>query len=165
MASISAAPLNGIHQQTARPWIQRKRHGVDSEVAPPQVFDDRARRDDWRLPRLFVALGSGCADLGAHVALQYEVKSLQIVVCRCDHCACVFELFLQLEGIALNREVKVANGKPADDVANRTAGQVNVHARVAGNILHQRDPALLVGSQPDFHGVNVIGHALLRTWT
>ena len=98
-----------------------------------------------RLPRLFVALGAGGADLRPYVARQHQVNRFQIIVRRRDHCARVFELFLQLEGIALNREVQIANGEPADDVADGAPGEVNVHARVAGNILYQRDPPLLVG--------------------
>jgi len=33
-----------------------------------------------------------------------------------------FEVFLQFEGIALNRKIQVADREPADDVANRAPG-------------------------------------------
>src|SRR5580693_6952395 len=75
----------------------------------------------------------------------------------------MFELLLQLERIALDREVEITDGEAADDVADGTPGEVNVHPGGESDILYQRDPALLVGGQPDFHGVNVISHALIRT--
>ena len=67
---------------------------------------------------------------------------------------------MQLGGISLHGEIEIADGKSADDVSNRAPGEVYVHARIAGDILNQGDAALLIRRQPNFHGVDVIGHVL-----
>ena len=67
--------------------------------------------------------------------------------------------FLQLERIALNGEVEVADGEAADDVADGAAREVKIHARGAGYVLHQADALELVRGQPDFHRVNVVSHS------
>ena len=71
-----------------------------------------------------------------------------IVVSPADDSACPFEFFLQLERIALNGEIEVADGKAADDIAHGPAGEIDIHARSAGDVLHQRDALLLVRRQP-----------------
>src|SRR5205807_2288717 len=68
-------------------------------------------------------------------------------------------VFLKFEGIPLNREVQVADGEAADDVANGAARQVDVHTGGAGYVLHQADALQLVRRQPDFHRINVISHS------
>jgi hypothetical protein len=65
---------------------------------------------------------------------------------------------LQLEGIALDGEIQIADGEAADDVANCAAGKVKIHGRIAGNVLHERYAALLIRREPDLHGVYVISH-------
>ena len=69
---------------------------------------------------------------------------------------------MQLEGIALHGEIQVADGKSANNVADSSSGQVDVHAGGARDVLYQGDAALLVRRQPDFHCVYVVGHAFLR---
>ena len=71
-----------------------------------------------------------------------------------------FQIFLQLEGIALDGEIEIADGKAADDVADGAAGEVKIHARGAGYVLHQVDALHLIRRQPKFHRVNVISHSL-----
>ena len=77
-----------------------------------------------------------------------------------DFSAGLFEVFLQLEGIALDGEIEVADGKSADNVADSAAGEVEIHARGAGYVLDEADALQLVRRQPDFHRVNVVSHSL-----
>ena len=78
---------------------------------------------------------------------------------RGDFGARLLKIFLQLEGVALDGEIEVADGESADDVADGAAGKVKIHARSAGNVLNQSDAFELVRRQPDFHRVNVISHS------
>ena len=103
------------------------------------------------------------ADFGANVAGQAQIQRLYFVIGAGNPDAGLLQVFLQFEGIALDREIEIADGKTADNVADRAPGQVNVHTGGARNVLYQRDAALLVRRQPDFHGVYVISHACLRT--
>ncbi len=134
-------------------------HRVYGEVAAAQVFDNRCRSDDGRLARLLIALGAGAADLGTNASGQGDVDGFEIVIGTADHSTSALKFLLQLERIALDSEIQVANGKAADDVAHRTAGQVNVHSGVARNVLDQRDAFLLIGRQPQLHGVYVVSHS------
>ena len=151
--------VKGIHQQAARSRIERESHRVDGEIAPPQIFDDGRRSDDRRLASLLVALGAGHAYLGTHIAGKNEIKSLAVIVRGRDHCARALQILLQLQRIALHGEIQIANGKAADDVADGAARKIDIHARGTGNVLHQRDAALLVRRQPDLHGEDVISHS------
>ncbi len=47
----------------------------------------------------------------------------------------LLQFFLQLEGIALNGKIQVADGKSADNVADRAAGEVEDSFRRRGQCL------------------------------
>ena len=159
LVSRSATPLKGSSKQAARAIVERERHGVDGEVAAAQVFVDGGGRNDWRLAGLFVTLRPGHADFGAGVAGERNVDGAGVLFDGGNFCASFFEVLLELEGIALNGEIQVADGEAADDVTDGAAGQVEIHARGAGYILHQSDALQLVRRQPEFHRVNVISHS------
>ena len=119
-----------------------------------------AGRDDGRLARLLEALGARHADLGAGIAGQRDEDGPVVLFDGRDLRARFFQIFLELERIALNGEIEVADRKTADDVADGAAGQVKIHARGAGDVLHQPDALQLIRRQPDFHRVNVVSHSL-----
>ncbi len=147
LVSRSATPLKGSSNSPREPSFK------DSAIA--LMVKSRRRRSSWmvagsddgRLASLLKALGARHADFGAGIAGKRPVK-----IVRASSSTAVIsgagllEIFLELEWIALNREIEVADGEPADNVADRPAGQVKVHARGAGYILNQRrrpsvDPA------------------------
>ena len=159
---ISSA-VERVHQQAARTRIQRQGHGIDGEIPAAQVFDEGGGRNYRRLAGFLVVLEARHADFGPNVAGQAQIQRLYVVIGAGNLHPGLLQVLLQFEGIALDREIEVADGKTADDVADRASGQVNVHTGGARDVLYQGDAALLVRRQPDFHGVNVISHACLRT--
>src|SRR5581483_8337246 len=66
---------------------------------------------------------------------------------------------LKLEGIALDSEVEIADGKTGDDVADGAAGKVNIQPLNPGQFLNQTYSTLLFRREPGFHGVDVISHS------
>ena len=102
-----------------------------------------------------------CNRHGPGIARKRQKDGANVFLDRRNLGASLLEIFLQLERISLNREIQIADGESADDVADRAAGKVKIHTRSAGNILHEADALQLVRRQPDFHRVNVISHSLL----
>ena len=152
--------VEGIEEQAAGAFVERERHGVDGEVAAAQIFVDGGGRDDGGLARLLEALGARHADFGAGVAGQRDEEGAVVLFEGGDLGAGFFQFFLQFERIALDGEIEVADAEAADDVADRAAGEVKIHARGAGDVLDQADALELVRRQPDFHRVNVVSHSL-----
>src|SRR5581483_3743168 len=148
-----------IHQQPARARIQRERHRIHSEITAAQVLDDGGGTNYRRLACLLVLLGSGAADFCANASGKRQIQNLEIFIRAPDHGTRSLKFFLQLYGIALNGEVQIADWESADDVANGTAGEINIHSGIARNILNQSDAFLLIGRQPEFHCVDVISHS------
>src|SRR3954462_15344841 len=151
--------IEGIEEQASRSFIERKSHGVDREIAPPQIFVNGGRHHDGRFASLLEFFGARHADFGARVAGEGEKDGADVLFDGSDSGAGFLEIFLQLEGIALNSEIEITDGESADDVADGAAGKVKVHARSAGNVLDQADAFELVRRQPDLHRVNVISHS------
>src|ERR1035437_8374749 len=152
--------VEGIEEEAAGSVVQRERHGVDGEVAAAQVIVDSGGRDYGRLARLFKALGARHADFGAGVARQRNENRPHVRFDRGNFRAGFFQIFLQLESIALDGEVQIADGESADHVTDGAAREVKIHAGGAGYVLHQPDALELVRGQPDFHRVNVVSHSL-----
>ena len=69
------------------------------------------------------------------------------------------KVLLQFQGIALDREIQIADGQSGQDVTNRPARQVDIHAMGAGRFLHQTHHLQLIRCEPDFHRVNVVSHS------
>ena len=114
--------VEGIEQQSPRAGIERQRHGVDGEVAAAQVLVDGGRRDGRRLARLVVDLRARHVQLGPDIARHQQVKNAQVLVHPLYADASFFQLFLELERIALDAEVDVADGKASDQIADGAAG-------------------------------------------
>src|SRR5579859_1241723 len=152
--------IEGIEKQATGSFIERERHGVDGEVAAAQVLVNGGGGDDGGLAGFLELLGTGHADFGAGVTGERDEDSASVFVDGGDAGAGLFEIFLQLEGIALDGEIEIADGKAADDVADGAAGEVKIQARGAGYVLHQVGTLHLIRGQPEFHRVNVISHSL-----
>src|SRR4051812_24915574 len=119
--------VEGVCEQASRTRVQRERHGVDGEIAAAKVFVDGGRSDLWRLARLIVDLGAGHADLGPDISGKQGVNDLEVFIGALNDSTGTRKVLLELKRIALNREVEIANGKTANDVANGPAREVNVH--------------------------------------
>src|SRR5262249_52988433 len=70
-------------------------------------------------------------------------------------------VFLEFQGITLHGEIQISNRKTGDDVANSSAGEVEVDIRRFSGILYQSDCFLLVRCEPGLQCVDVISHAFL----
>ena len=70
----------------------------------------------------------------------------------------LLQFLLQLKRITLNAQVDVADGKSSDQIADGAAGEIEVQARVLGNVLNQVHTTLLVRCEPGFHAIDVICH-------
>ena len=121
-----------VHQQPTRTFIQRKRHGVDSQITAAQIFNNGCRSNNRRLAGFLIALNPRHADFRADVPWQGQIKRLGVVIGSDDPRPCLFQVLLKFYGISLNGEVEVADIKSADDVADGSARQINVHPGVFG---------------------------------
>jgi hypothetical protein len=70
----------------------------------------------------------------------------------------MFQWFLKLEGISMNCNFKIAHGVAASQIADRVAGEKQDHLRLAGSLAQLPQGMLLIGREPVFQKVNVIGH-------
>ena len=68
------------------------------------------------------------------------------------------QILLQLERIALDAKVDIANGKAGDKVADSSAGEIEVQSRIPGYFLNQIHTALLIRCEPGFHAIDVVCH-------
>jgi len=84
-----------------------------------------------------------------------------VVVGAVDYSSGLFQLLLELERVALESEIEVANGKAGEDIADGAAREVDVETCSAREVLYQGDAAHLVGRQAAFEGVDVICHSLV----
>src|SRR5262249_12315874 len=152
--------VEGIGEQTAGAWIQGQRHGVDGKVTAAHVVVNGAGRDLGGLAWLVVSLRARAGYLCAHVSRQQQHDGPRGFVHRFRDGAGLFKVFLQFEGVALDRKIQVANDESANDVANRAPGQKYVHVVGTCDIGDQRQGALLIRREPGFHEIDKISHRL-----
>src|SRR5579864_5138007 len=100
---------------------------------------DSGRENQRRLAGLFVLLRTRHADLGADIAGQGQKHCARVFVYRRYLRTGLLDFLLQLEWIALNREIEVADGEAANDVSDRATCQVDVHSSGASYVLDQAD--------------------------
>src|SRR2546430_14119882 len=103
------------------------------------MFYDGCRRYARWLARFLVLLRPGHTDFGTDAARQSEVYRLEVFIGRRNHRPGAFQLLLQFEWVALYRKIQVADGKTANDVAHRAAGEIDIHARGASNVLRSEE--------------------------
>ncbi len=127
-------PVERIHQQPARSLVQRQGHRVNREIAAAKILNDRGRSHLRRLARLVVALRAGHRNFGANSARQRQQHAPRLAVGVTHHRSRPLQIFLQLERVALNREIQIADGKTGNDVADGAAGQIQVHPRRLGGV-------------------------------
>ena len=96
---------------------------------------DRCRCNNRRLARFLKTLSARHADFRTRVSGKLQKDRPCVFVKGGNLRSRPFQIFLQLERITLNGEIEVADGEPADDVTNRAARQIEIHARGAGNVL------------------------------
>ena len=153
-------PVGGVEQKPARPGVEGERHGIHRKVTAAQVLHDGSIFCLWRLTWLAVFFRVRPIDSAAHAA--GKLQQYLVLVSSLDLSARLLQFSLQSLRIAFNREVQIANGKAADNVANGPAGEVKVNAVGASGFLHERNRSLLLRREPAFHHVDVIGHARNR---
>src|ERR1700728_4963661 len=152
-------PIQGVEQQPPGALVQRDGHRVGGEVAAAQVVKNRRPVVDG-LAGLGVLLTAGARNFDANAARKPEEERARGLVIAPELAASFLQRFLQLEGVSLNRKVKIADRKAAGEIANRPPGQKDGHARVAGGISNLAKGVLLGGGKTIFKKVDVIGHVL-----
>src|SRR5260370_22966422 len=106
---------------------------MDSEIAPPQVFHDRGSSNLRRPSRLGIGFSPRHINADAHAARIRYIEFAVVFVGILDGGAALFQVFLQLEGVTLDRQINIANGKSAYDVADCSSGEENVHLASAAS--------------------------------
>ena len=129
--------IERVEQQPPRAGIERKRNRVDGEVAPPQIFVDGGWNDLRRGARFAVDFRARHADFHTHSARQHRMQGLGFLADDFDLRSAELQILLQFQGIALDREIEIADGQSGQDVTNRPARQIHVHAVGAGRFLYQ----------------------------
>src|SRR5262249_23753209 len=127
------------------------------------VVIDGSRSNLNRLARLVISLRAGAGDLSAHVARQKKHDGTRDFVCGLSDGPGLFKILLQLERVALNGKVQIADDEARDDFTHRAAGEINIHLVSAGDLRHQRYGALLVRRKPGFHEVDKVSHQVRTT--
>ena len=67
---------------------------------------------------------------------EQHIQDAHVLVASLNNGADLLQVFLELGYIALDREIEIADGKAADNVAHRAAGKINVHLVGACDLLH-----------------------------
>ena len=147
-----------IHQQTIRALVQRNRHGVDRKIAPPQIFLNR-RRIKNRFPRLRIFHPVRTHQIHSHRPRKAKVKRARFLILAPHLRPKPFQVFLQFEGVAMHRNLKVAYRVAAGQVAHRISGQKENGFSLASRFAQLSQSILLVGRQPVFQKIDVIRHS------
>src|SRR6185437_4553092 len=100
----------------------------------------------------------GGADLGANAAGKVEVQALEGLVGTDDPAAGFLQVFLQLEGISLNRYINVSNCDTAGKIANGATDEKDCKPMRTGDIADAFERLPLGWGEPRLQEVDVIGH-------
>src|SRR5207245_8712160 len=106
--------VRGLEQQTARGRIQRDGDGVQREVAPAQILHNRRPADFGARARPDVVIVARGGDAAVAISGEDDLNVPRLLVLENDLCAALLELTGDLRGIALNREIEVAEGRTGD---------------------------------------------------
>ena len=143
--------VGGIEQQTARGRIQRDGDGVQRKVPPAQILHDRRPADFGARARPDVIIVARGGDAAVAISGEDDLNVPRLFVLEND-------LTGDLRGIALNREIEVAEGRAGDQVAHRAAGQIDVEAQGRGQLLDTEHGGALFRREPAFEQEHVVGH-------
>src|SRR4029079_598093 len=135
-----ADAVGGVDQQYQRGFVERKRDGVDGEIAAAQVFVNGGGSNLWARAGLGESLFVRAAHLRRHAAGEQQIDGLQVVIGRNDFRA---EFFLrqlgEFESAALHSKIQIANREAAERVAHGAAGQEYTGASFGGELPHLPD--------------------------
>jgi hypothetical protein len=70
------------------------------------------------------------------VVREHHIKDAHVLIAALDNGADLLQVFLELGYVPLDREIEIANGKSAYDVAHGAARKINVHLVGACDLLH-----------------------------
>ncbi len=115
-----------IKQQAARGRVQRNSNGVEGEIAAAQVFHNGgpANLGTRAGANIMVVAGSGNAAFAVTREEHFDVAKLFIL--REDFGAALFEFLSNPRGIALHSEIEIAQGSAGNEIADGSAGQIDV---------------------------------------
>src|SRR6266849_139759 len=149
---MSESPLVGSSKSP------RNGDGIQGEIAAPEVFHNGGPPDfrGGTRPGIHVVAGGGQAAIS--VTGKNHLHVPQPLVFENNLRAALFQFAHQAGRIAFYREIQVANGRSGNQVAHRAAGQIDVCARGRSKFLNAHHRRALLGGEPAFEHVHVIGH-------
>ena len=151
--------VEGVHQEAEGSFIERDGHGIDCEVTAAQVLLDRSPVIH-RLAWLRILHAMGADDIHPHRAGKTQVKVARELIFAPQLGVEFFQWFLELKGISVHRYFKFANGMATGEVANGVPGQKQDGAGVARHLSQLGEGVALIGREPVFQQVDIVGHAL-----
>ena len=144
----------------------RPRDCAFSEMAMALMEKSRRRRSSMIPGEAVFGLGAGTlVDIVArggngavHVAGENHLVVAQLLAFPRHARAALFEFAHHAHGIALDGEIQIADRLAGDQVANRAAGQIDIHFLRARQFLHALERGSLFRRKPAFQQEHVIGH-------
>ncbi len=147
-----------IEQQPARLRIQRNGNRIDRKIATPQILHD-PRETDLRFGAgLLIDIIARARNRAIHVARENHFVVPQLLAFPKRARSALLEFAHHPHRIPFHREIEVANRLARNQIAHRTAGQVNIHVLRARQFLHALQHGTLFRREPAFQQIHVIGH-------
>src|SRR5258708_1501747 len=143
--------VSGIEQQAARGGVERNGDSVEGEVAPAQIFHDGgpANLGARSGTNVMVVPGGGNAALAVAGEEHFDVAKSFIL--GEDLGATFFEFVCDLRGIALDGEIEIAQRSSGNEVADGSAGQIDIETEHGAQFLPAPHTAALSLREPPFH--------------
>ena len=131
-----------IHQKAVRAFVQGDSHRVGCEVAATQIVEN-VRGLEHGLARFGIGSAKRRPDLQTNATREVEVQRLRRLVFADKRSPSLLEVFLKLGCVALNCEIKIADGRSGRKVTDSSSDQEDRHGAGAGGFAHVLQSRLL----------------------
>ena len=93
-----------------------------------------------------------------HIAGEEQFDVPQLIVFHQHPGAAFFQFARNFRRVPFHREIQIAERSSGNQVAYRSAGQINVEAHRGGKFLHAREYRALFRREPALQQKHIIGH-------